>query len=155
SGIDSLWEFDISADGRYVAGIAHTKKALSAHLWDTATGKALPLHTEKGYMQPPRFSPDGTRVVAIVDDAPMCWNAASGSVIWTGERTRLVDPTALCFTPDGKYILARSSSTDSSPIWWNAETGKLELAGIKAVRNVTANEVSGSPKGHIDFGPLR
>ena len=144
-GVDSLWEFEISGDGRFVAGIAHTKKALSAHLWDTLTGKAVPLHSDKGYVQPPRFSPLGNRVVAMVDDVPKCWDAASGKLIWIGERVRTVDPSVICFTPDGKYVLARSGSPESPPIWWDAETGKIVSAKTGS---------PGSARSLIEYGPV-
>src|SRR5262249_47016850 len=124
------------------------------HLWDTASGKSVPLHTDKGYVQPPRFTPDSHRVVAFVDDMLKCWSTADGSLIWTGERARTVDPTSICFAPDGKYILARSSSPDGSPIWWDAETGKLAAAKVKAGRNQSVTAPSDNGQNHIDFGPL-
>jgi WD40 repeat protein len=136
--IDSLWEFDVSPGGWSIAGIAHTKKSLSAHLWDRESSRAIPLHVGPGYIQPPRFSPDGSTVVAFVEDVPRCWKGKGGATVWTGERARNVDPTTLCFTPDGDYIVARSSISSSSPIWWNAHSGKL----------VPASEIP------IDFGPL-
>ncbi|HEV3142299.1 MAG TPA: WD40 repeat domain-containing protein, partial [Gemmataceae bacterium] len=152
--IDSLWEFDISADGRFVAGIAHNKKALSAHLWVSATGKAVPLHTGKGYVQPPHFSPDGGRVVAFVDDVPQCWNAAGGTLIWSGEAVKNVDPTAFCFTPDGKFVLARASASVGSPLWWDSETGKLVSPTVKVGPNQPPADSSGSALSSISFGPL-
>ncbi|HLW65116.1 MAG TPA: hypothetical protein VKS79_07305 [Gemmataceae bacterium] len=136
--VDSLWEFDVCPGGTSVAAIAHTKKALAAYLWNRASKDPISLHTEKSYIQPPRFAPTGKLVVAFVDDTPRSWNANSGTPVWTGERAKDVDPTTFCFTPDGEYFLARSSAPGASPIWWNAHTGKL----------VPAKEIP------IDLGPL-
>jgi WD40 repeat protein len=145
-----FWSLAFSPDGARVSS-AVTRRAGKddgnvLKIWDVVTGKELLSIPASGYQGVPLvFSPDGTRLAAVVlvrdtqnqlrfRHEVQVWDAATGE-----ERLRLELPAGasaqagcLTFSPDGKRLsLAMTHGEISEGRVWDADTGK-QLSTLKA-----------------------
>jgi WD40 repeat protein/serine/threonine protein kinase len=108
--------FTVSPDGRRVVLPSVRYRAA---LWDVA-GARPPLAVP-GAVRSPGFSPDGTRVVDVGDNAARIWDTATGEerVVLRGHTDRTQSAR---FSPDGKQVV--TASDDRTARTWEAATGK-------------------------------
>jgi WD40 repeat protein len=111
-------------------------------LWDATSGVQRAVCRIGSYqrIKDVWFSPDGSRVFSAATDALRLWDVNSGK-----EISKLLDgePTSWAFSPDGKQIVA--GSTTGALSMWDAESG----ANLKTFLGHTfwVNECSYSPDG--------
>jgi hypothetical protein len=125
----------LSPDGRTVASAGRlpssayaggsparsvAEEALSARIWDAATGRATVLPPYVGSIDALVFSPDGRRLVAAGPREVLVWDgpAGRGTTLFTGGGIF----SAVEVSADGQTVLA--ASTDDPVQLWNATTGK-------------------------------
>lgn len=113
---------DISADGRHVLGVSHTRDSV-LRMYDVNTHKEL-LKLEGSEVAPriARFSPDG-RTIATVDQGAIVrvWEVATGRLVHqlVGHEGRIF---AAQFSPDGKFLA--TGGLDKTIRLWELATGK-------------------------------
>ena len=119
---NSIWDLDISRDGRYLATASLDK---TARLWDFATGKIVHVFSgDMGQVTGLAFSPNGKYLVTASEDGTArMWEIASG-------RTEKVFPAPtgndlVAFSPDGRYITITGRENDAHI--WDVATGKMVL----------------------------
>ena len=109
-----------SADGRKVI----TSTDSNSKIWDAETGVLLA--DLKGQSKEPAntyFSPDGRKVVTVLDDSTArIWYSDNGKTLFTlrGHRNKI---RTACFSPDGQKIV--TASDDGTAKLWNAGNGVL------------------------------
>ena len=93
-------------------------------LWDTQTGtlqRTLEGVSGSNYLYAIALSPDGSQVVAGVDNRVLIWDARTGDLqknAFSGHKSRVF---SVAVSPDGKTIAG--GSEDHTVILWNAQTG--------------------------------
>lgn len=113
---------DISADGRFVLGISHTRDSV-LRMYDVNTHKEL-LRLEASEEAPrlAKFSPDG-RTIAVIDNgvSVRVWEVATGRLVHQliGHEGRVF---ALAFSPDGRFLV--TGGLDKTLRTWELATGK-------------------------------
>lgn len=93
-----VYSVKFSADGSLMAGVDWD---MNIHLWDLATGEALPGTIAAGSVSGLIVSPDGTRLAACgAENAITFWDTATGKA-----GTTLTGPCVSgIFSPDGKWL---------------------------------------------------
>jgi WD40 repeat protein len=112
--------------------------------WDVLTGQQLAaISGPAGYVSGAIFSPDGRRIVAIVDGTVGVWEAATGQ-----ELTQLPgfigNLSGAVFSPDGGRVVTEVD--DDTARVWDTATGR-ELA-VLAGHAGTVNSAAFSPDGN-------
>jgi WD40 repeat protein/transcriptional regulator with XRE-family HTH domain len=117
---DSIWDIDISPDGKYLATSSVDK---TARLWDLATGETIRIFSgHTGVIDGIAFSPDGkTLATGSADHTIRLWDVASGETIQvfsvpTGE----VGDVA--FSPDGQSLV--STTGGPTALLWDVASGQ-------------------------------
>jgi WD40 repeat protein len=93
-------------------------------LWDTTTGEERVLVENESPMRAGAFSPDGRRAVASGGGGIRVWDTVTGRKLW---EVSGAEPGPICFSPDGKYVIAAPGIGQVNPNpWrvWAADTGK-------------------------------
>ena len=117
-----------SPDGRRIVSASGD---YSVRVWDVKTGTQIAegVHEDQVYFA--SFSPDGRRVVSASKDSTIR--------IWDAETlTPIVAPikiddmaTSAVFSPDGKFIVSTSFSSEPDIRIWDASTGDLHCPPLK------------------------
>ena len=106
-----FWEiraFAATANGKVVAAVVEQAAKERFYLWETATGKRVPVWSGRGLEAPIAFSPDGQTLAAVkhrrgTDYDVVLWDVSTGK-----ERTRMPLNEQGCesvaFSPDGKLL---------------------------------------------------
>lgn len=127
--------FDISADGRFVLGVSHTRDTV-IRLYDVNTKKELlKLEGMEGSPRLAKFSPDG-KTVAVLDrsDNVLVWDVLTGRLghQLIGHKKR---PFAMTFSPDGRFLV--TGGMDTVRVWELASGEEIhELPGHKGIVTV-------------------
>ncbi len=119
-------QFDFSQTGSlvYLAG-----KELAQGwpvVWVDSTGKNKPLLSAPGVYYEPRFSPDGQRLALTIT------SNGSDIFVYEGQRSALTRLTfdakssIAVWSPDGKHIAYRSTSSAGPKLWWVRSNGSRE-----------------------------
>ncbi len=137
---DSIWDLDISRDGRYLATGSLDK---TARLWDLATGKIVHVFSgHTGGVTGLAFSPDGKYLVTASEEGTArMWDIASGRIEKVFPAPAGNDLVA--FSPDGRYITITGRDNDAHI--WDVTTGKMVLTLSGHTKDVT--RVTYSPDG--------
>jgi serine/threonine protein kinase/WD40 repeat protein len=156
----------LTADGRRFAAEATHNGEHTIKVWNTLTRKELlNLRQRPGGVFRPAFSPDGTRLAAIVPGqggersgcAIMVWASADGRELLTCGKCP-GEVSQLAFSPDGKRLAAVSGdgSGQGHLTLWDVVTGK-ELLRRKGPFRDWGSRVVFSPDGTrlacASFGP--
>jgi serine/threonine-protein kinase len=102
---------DVSSNGILLYRKGRTEGGLTTVHWMDSTGSLEPLETEPALYLSPRISPDGSKLISIVNQGP---NADLWIYDWQrGSKSRVTDGKAVygspVWSPDGQYIVFSSS----------------------------------------------
>jgi len=102
---------DVSGNGLLLYRKGRTEGGLTTVHWMDSTGSMEPLGTEPALYLFPRISPDGTKLISIVNQGP---NADLWIYDWQrGSKSRVTDGKAVygspVWSPDGQYVVFSSS----------------------------------------------
>ena len=111
---------------------------LTSRVWDAQTGEEIAVLRGIGFRPTDQyrrdaayaasFSPDGSRIVAVLSDrTARVWDAATGKEL-AALRGHVSIVSDASFSPDGLHIV--SASFDRTARVWNAETGE-EIATLR------------------------
>ena len=92
-----------SPDGRWLAGFDRRSPPW-VRVWDTATGRERRFDSPGPQPVPLRFSPDGSKLVALGDGGMTCWDVAAGRRLW---HRRPAADGEVVFSPDGRWVTRR------------------------------------------------
>src|SRR5262249_2657247 len=125
---DDLHNLALSPDGRTVAAGG---QGGVAHLWDTATGKALhPSAGHTGSILSLRYSADGKTIASGATDGTVrLWDARTGQERKLRDRGEWIGWVA--FSPDGR-TLAADDAGDAFSLW--------DVAAGSVVRRVAGHK---------------
>jgi len=121
-----------SPDGSRLLTVAEDSNGHGkAHVWSIAAGKLLYTLSMKSFVEievaplSAEFSPDGTRIVTVVERHGQLWDAATGKrvggVLWCASSDAEGGAGAF-FSPDSTCLLL-SASEDKLVRSWDCETG--------------------------------
>jgi len=125
---------DVSSSGMALYRKGRTEGLTTIH-WMDSTGKMEPLETEPALYLFPRISPDGSKLISIVNQGP---NADLWIYDWQrGGKTRVTDGENVygnpVWSPDGQYVVFNSPGG----MWWARTDGAGKprlLTGSKALQ---------------------
>ncbi len=148
---DAITQVAFRPDGKELVSSSADQ---TVRLWDVVTGKEVATFHEDTAALSAAFSPDGQRIVSGSADHTVKLWMPSGNAVQTLHNTTVNN---IEFSRDGRRIAAseRSSGSLTTPVIWDAATGKK----IKTLENVTGNSwygrVAWSPDGKsIAIGPI-
>jgi WD40 repeat protein len=121
----------LSANGALVAAACKDRPAPprqpgdkedNVHLWEAATGKAIPWPAKHGkYVNNLVFSHDGKILATVERDGIHLWEVPAGKKLRQLQGEQKV-PLWMAFSPDGKWLL--SGGKDKSICLWEVASGK-------------------------------
>jgi serine/threonine-protein kinase len=139
--------FDVAANGTLLYRKGRTKGLSGIHWMDSA-GTTEPLETEPAVYLTPRFSPDGGKLIWVVNQGP---NADLWICDWRrGTKTRLTDGNDVysnpVWSPDGQYVVFSSSEG----IRWSRADGAGRPQPLIASKTLQFPN-SFAPDGHLVY----
>ena len=113
-------KYTLSPDGRYAACVSYFGFLA---WWDGETGELLDIEgfSADGGFSSPVFSPDGTRLAAVLNSELRVYDPAAGELLISGTMDATNTVPELRFSDDGKWIFL----TNESLYLIDAETGQL------------------------------
>ena len=120
-------------------------------IWDAKTGAKLhAIKFDRGDVRLAHFSPDGTKIVAALDDGPIAnlWDAKTGKKLHDLVHENKVYHAA--FSPDSRKLVTFNTKSSFFTVvaMWNVETGE-KLSSL----NVQMEELPVKPKLKKKKGP--
>lgn len=109
-------DFEISADGRFVAGHIEEKKGWAFQTWNMATGKKL-FHRKKERSFGLILSPNGNLLAVLEDDRIGIWSMGTGKEVMHKD----VSVNKAAFSPDGTLLAAEAGD---KVVIWETASGK-------------------------------
>lgn len=111
---------DLSPDGRTIV-FEDSKSVPILSRVAVEGGKGEPLTSVLSYL--PRYSPDGTRIAAYMQERPdsrillAIFPAAGGAPLQTIDSVPSFNRSALRWTPDGRALIVNTAPTDRGNLW--------------------------------------